>query len=408
MSLLSSATQVGVVGAGAMGRGIAQVAASAGHRVVLADARPGAAAEGHEAIDRALTALVAKGKMEASTRDALLGRIAVVESRSPGRATIEPHTDLVDVGAFAQCGLVIEAIVERLDAKRDLFAHLARAVPVDAVLATNTSSLSVAAIAADSPANARIIGLHFFNPPPLMPLVEVVPWAGTTSAVTEGCLNLLAVWGKTPVRCTDTPGFIVNRVARPFYGEALRIAEEGTADYATIDWAMREIGGFRMGPFELMDFIGNDINLAVTQAIFEGFFFESRYRPSLTQQRLVAAGYLGRKTKRGYYDYGEQASLPEPRRDAALGAAIVERIRAMLINEAVDALRLGVASATSLDVAMRTGVNYPKGLLAWCDELGATSVLGTLERLHAEYGEERYRPSPLLRRAARDGTRFLE
>jgi 3-hydroxybutyryl-CoA dehydrogenase len=216
----------------------------------------------------------------------------------------------------------------------------------------------------------------------------------------------MSAWGKTPVRCTDTPGFIVNRVARPFYGEALRIAEEGIADYATIDWALRELGGFRMGPFELMDFIGNDVNFAVTRAVYEGFFHEPRFRPSLTQQRLVASGQLGRKSGRGYYDYRDDATNPEPTKDPALGARIVERVRAMLINEAVDALRLGVASAADIDAAMQKGVNYPKGLLAWCDELGAATVLATLEALHREYSEERYRPSPLLRRAAREGTRF--
>lgn len=397
---------VGVVGAGAMGRGIAQVAAAAGHPVMLADARPGAAAEAHAAIDRTLASVVADGRMDATTRTALLARITAVEKPSSGRTTIEPHTEFVDVGAFAGCGVVIEAIVEQIDAKRDLFRRLAAAVGDETVLATNTSSLSVAAIGAACPNPSRVIGLHFFNPPPLMPLVEVVPWAGTSAAIADACQALMTAWGKTAVRCSDTPGFIVNRVARPFYGEALRIAEEGIASYATIDWAMREIGGFRMGPFALMDFIGNDVNFAVTRAIFEGFFFEPRYRPSLTQQRLVASGLLGRKTKRGFYDYSEGAVRPSPVTDTNAGAAIFDRIRAMLINEAVDALRLGVATAADLDTAMVAGVNYPKGLLAWCDEVGAATVLATLERLQAEYGEERYRPSPLLRRAARDGTRF--
>jgi 3-hydroxybutyryl-CoA dehydrogenase len=399
-------TIVGVVGAGAMGRGIAQVAATAGHTVMLADVRPGAAAEARGTIASVLAGLVSKGKLDAATRGAILDRIIAVESPATGRATIEARTTLVDVGAFAHCGLVIEAIVEDLPAKRDLFSRLAATVADDTVLATNTSSLSVAAIAAGSPASARVIGLHFFNPPPLMPLVEVVPWAGTNADVRDACLALMGTWKKTAVACSDTPGFIVNRVARPFYGEALRIAEEGKADYATIDWAMRTIGGFRMGPFELMDFIGNDVNFAVTRSIYEGFFCEPRYRPSLTQQALVASGFLGRKSGRGYYDYREGAATPEPTRDETVGAVIVDRIRAMLINEAVDALRLGVASAADIDTAMVSGVNYPKGLLAWCDELGAGAVLATLERLHTEYGEERYRPSPLLRRAARDKRSF--
>lgn len=404
--MLDAATTIGVVGAGAMGRGIAQVAAAAGHAVVLADARTGAASEALATIAGALAGLVTKGKLDATARDAILGRISAVESPAAGRATIEARTALVDVGAFARCGLVIEAIIEDLPAKRDLFLRLAATVADDAVLATNTSSLSVAAIAARCPAASRVIGLHFFNPPPLMPLVEVVPWAGTHPDVRDACLALMRAWKKTAVACSDTPGFIVNRVARPFYGEALRIAEEGAADYATIDWAMRTLGGFRMGPFELMDFIGNDVNFAVTRSIYEGFFFEPRYRPSLTQQALVAAGFLGRKSRRGYYDYRDDAAAPEPTRDDTAGAVIVDRIRAMLINEAVDALRLGVASAADIDTAMVSGVNYPKGLLAWCDELGAGAVLATLERLHAEYGEERYRPSPLLRQAARDKRSF--
>jgi 3-hydroxybutyryl-CoA dehydrogenase len=405
-AMLSASTVIGVVGAGAMGRGIAQVAAAAGHRVVLADARAGAAADAVTAISGTLDGLVARGRLDDGARAALLDRITAAESPAISQSTIEPRTAVMDVGAFAACGLVVEAIVEDLGAKRDLFAHLAHAIAGDAVLATNTSSLSVAAIAAGAPAPERVIGLHFFNPPPVMPLVEVVPWSGTSPDVTAQCAALMAAWKKQAVTCSDTPGFIVNRVARPFYGEALRIAEEGIADYATIDWAMRTLSGFRMGPFELMDFIGNDVNFAVTRSIYEGFFFDSRYRPSLTQQRLVASGFLGRKTGRGYYDYAPGVVAPEPVRDEALGGAIVDRVRAMLINEAVDALRLGVASAADIDTAMVAGVNYPRGLLAWCDALGAATVLTTLEWLHDEYGEERYRPSPLLRRAARDGTRL--
>jgi len=398
--MITATTRVGVVGAGAMGRGIAQVAAAAGHPVVLADARPAAAAGAREAIAHALASLVAKGKLAADRRESILARITTADTtadvRAPGAA----------LSALAPCGLVIEAIVEDLDAKRGLFAQLAAVAAPDAVLATNTSSLSVAAMAAGCPSPERIIGLHFFNPPPVLPLVEVVPWAGTDPDVAEACVALMTVWGKTAVQCSDTPGFIVNRVARPFYGEALRIAEEGFASFATIDWAMRTIGGFRMGPFELMDFIGNDVNFAVTQAIYTGFFHEPRFRPSLTQQRLVAAGWLGRKSGRGYYEYHEGAVPPVPVMDERLGATIVERIRAMLINEAVEAVRLGVASAEDIDLAMQQGVNYPRGLLAWCDELGAGRVLETIESLHAEYHEERYRPSPLLRRAARHGIRF--
>ena len=202
---------------------------------------------------------------------------------------------------------------------------------------------------------------------------------------------------------SDTPGFIVNRIARPFYGESLRLLEEGIADVATIDWALREVGGFRMGPFELMDFIGNDVNYAVTTSVFEAFFYDPRYRPALTQRRLVEAGLYGRKRGRGYYDYREGATKPEPVQDSALGRRIVDRVVAMLVNEACEALHMRVASAADIETAMTKGVNYPKGLLAWGDEIGADQVLRRLEALQAEYGEERYRPSPLLRQRVRAG-----
>jgi len=395
--MLTSQTRVGVVGAGAMGRGIAQVAAAAGHQVVLTDAMPGAAARAGAAMAGTLAALVARGKLDEGVRSSIVARITVVDAALGD-----------NVGVLADCGLVIEAIVEDLAAKQALFARLGGVVAPGTILASNTSSLAIAALAGGCLLPERVIGMHFFNPAPVMPLVEVIPWMGTSDAVRDACVHRVSLWGKTVVVCADTPGFIVNRVARPFYGEAIRIAEEGIADYATIDWALKTIGGFRMGPFELMDFIGNDVNFAVTRSVYEAFFHEPRYRPALTQQRLVQAGFLGRKSGRGYYDYRDGAVAPEPLRDENVGGAIVDRIRAMLINEAVDALNLRVASAEAIDVAMVQGVNYPKGLLAWCDELGAASVLGTLEWLQSEYGEDRYRPSPLLRRAAREGRRFRQ
>jgi 3-hydroxybutyryl-CoA dehydrogenase len=214
-------------------------------------------------------------------------------------------------------------------------------------------------------------------------------------------------WNKTPVLASDTPGFIVNRIARPFYGEAIRILEEGIADASTIDWAMKELGRFRMGPFELMDFIGNDVNYAVTRSVFEAFFYDPRYRPSITQRRLVESRFLGRKSGRGYYDYRDSAVRPEPSQDAARGQAIFNRILAMLINEAVDAVLMCVASPQDVDLAMTRGVNYPKGLLAWGEELGLDRVLATLEGLQSEYGEDRYRPSALLKRMVRDKRRFF-
>jgi 3-hydroxybutyryl-CoA dehydrogenase len=254
----------------------------------------------------------------------------------------------------------------------------------------------------------RVVGIHFFNPAPVMPLVEVVPWMGGDTIITSSAYALMRAWTKTPVLASDTPGFIVNRVARPFYGEAIRLLEEGVADVATIDWAMKELGGFRMGPFELMDFIGNDINYAVTRSVFEGMFFDPRYKPSLTQRRLVESGFLGKKAGRGYYDYRDGTTPPVPQTDPNTGLLIFERILALLINEAVDAVFMRVASAEDVDRAMTMGVNYPKGLLAWANELGLPRVLGWLERLQAEYGEDRYRASPLLRRMARDERRFFE
>jgi 3-hydroxybutyryl-CoA dehydrogenase len=388
---LTGAATVGVVGAGAMGTGIAQVAASSGHRVVLCDARPGAAGGAGKTIDALLSALVAKGKVTDSSRRETLSRIEL------GATPLG-----TDVSAYRHCDIVIEAVVEDLEVKQTLFRNLANALPADAVLATNTSSLSVAAIASACAHAERVLGVHFFNPPQVMPLVEIIPWLGSDDAVVESVDALVASWGKTTVRASDTPGFIVDRVARPFYGEALRQYDEGIADFATIDWAVRDLGGFRMGPFELMDFIGNDVNYAVTRSVFESFSFDPRYRPSLTQRRLVDAGFLGRKTKRGYYDYRDGAARPEPVKDEAIGRRILERILVMLINEAVDAVFWRVAKPRDLELAMTKGVNYPKGLLEWGNELGFGYVLDQLDRLRADYAEERYRPSPLLRRLARE------
>jgi len=386
--------QIGVVGAGAMGSGIALVAAQAGHRVILADARVDATAKSETEIKASLGRLVEKGKVTGEVRDSVLGRIRFVS---------EP---LEEMHVYRECGLVIEAIVEELGAKQILFAKLGATVAHDALLATNTSSLSVASIASAAVHPERVIGIHFFNPAPVLPLVEIVPWLGTDPGVVTRAVKLAESWRKTPVVASDTPGFIVNRIARPFYGESIRILEEGIADVPTIDWAMRELGGFRMGPFELMDFIGNDVNYAVTRSVFEAFFYDPRYRPSLTQRRLVEAGFLGRKSGRGYYDYRDGAVPPQPRKDRELGASILDRVLAMLINEAVDAVFLRVASVRDIDLAMTKGVNYPKGLLAWGDELGLETVLRRMTELQHEYAEDRYRPSPLLRRLAGERRRI--
>lgn len=382
--------EVAVIGAGTMGSGIAQVAAQAGHRVRLLDARPGAAAQGVARVRDTLNLLAGKGRLPAAEAAAAGERLEAVEA----------------LEALKGAHLVIEAIVEDLAVKRGLFHDLERVVTPTCILATNTSSLSITAMAGACAHPERVIGLHFFNPAPLLPLVEVVPGLVTAPSLAGRCSAWMAAWGKTPVICRDTPGFIVNRVARPFYGEALRIFEEGLADMATIDHAMRSVGGFRMGPFELMDLIGNDVNFAVTRSVFEAFFFDPRYRPSITQQRQVESGRLGRKTGCGYYDHGPNAVPPRPAEDPPLLETIFHRIIVMLINEAAEALHLRIASRDDLELAMTKGVNYPKGLLRWADELGLAWCLARLEQLQAEYGEDRYRPSPLLRRIVREGRSF--
>ena len=237
-----------------------------------------------------------------------------------------------------------------------------------------------------------------------MPLVEIIPAVQTSDSKLIEARKIIDGWGKISVIVKDTPGFIVNRVARPFYGEALRIYEEGIADFATIDWSMKELGGFRMGPFELMDYIGNDVNYIVTETVFKSFYFDPRYKPSLTQKRMMEAGYLGRKTGKGYYNYN--AEIPKANTNRDLGKQILWRILSMLINEAADALFLNIATREDIDLAMTKGVNYPKGLLNWADEIGIKNILNQLEDLQSEYCEDRYRPSPLIRRMVKENKTF--
>ena len=392
MTELGTDIQVGVLGAGTMGAGIAQVAATQGHDVWVYEVQKSAIDKAQAQLDKILNRLVEKQRHTPEERESIGKRLRFTQN-------------LADLKA---CGLVIEAIVEDVGIKKKVFADLEQQVSEDAVLASNTSSLSIAAIGAALKNPGRFVGLHFFNPAPLMPLVEVIPGIATHASVTQRAKAWMDGWGKTTVVAKDTPGFIVNRVARPFYGEAIRILEEGIADSATIDWAMKDLGGFRMGPFELMDFIGNDINLKVTQTVYEAFFYDPRYRPSFTQQRLVEAGFLGRKAGRGYYRYTPDAPPNEPTKDPALGETVFRRILAMLINEAVDAVFWKVASPQDVETAMTRGVNYPKGLLQWGREWGFAEVLDVLDSLHKEYCEDRYRPSPLLRRVVAKSTSLLD
>jgi len=504
---LALTSVVGVVGSGAMGTGIAQVAAVAGHTVLLFDARDGAAQTACDAIRKVFTSLVDKGRMTSGQASAAASRLQAASL----------------LNEFKQAALVVEAIVENLDAKQQLFASLEAIVSSDCVLATNTSSLSITSIGAKLKHPARLVGMHFFNPVPLMALVEVISGLATSPAVAD-CIDATAkAWGKLPVRATSTPGFIVNRVARPFYAEALRLLLEQAADPASIDAVMRESGGFRMGPFELMDLIGHDVNFAVTQSVFEAYYNDPRFTPSIIQKELLNAGFLGRKSGRGFYSYGPDvsASVPQQYADctyngtpsflsssvlaeaiaARLSAAghaiawheskandspvislngaslyltdgrsatvrasesghadtvlmdlafdsqtctrvavavadqcssaaqsaligvlqaagyrvtllrdvpgmVVMRTVAMLANEAADAVNQGVCSAADANLAMQKGVNYPIGPLAWAERIGLNVVMLVLQNLSIEYGEDRYRVSPLIRRKVASGTQF--
>lgn len=378
---------IGIIGSGAMGSGIAQVAASAGHKVILFDTNSFALEKAESSISSGLGKLAEKGKISLDESKNIFKRIKFSSY----------------VQDFKPCGLIIEAIVENMEVKQKVFSDLEKIVYGNCVLASNTSSLSITAIASACAKPERIIGIHFFNPAPILPLVEIIPGVSTAKNLAEKIKVLMESWKKIPVIAKDTPGFIVNRVARPFYGEAIRIYEEGFADFATIDWAMREIGGFKMGPFELMDLIGNDVNYATTETVWKQFFHDPRYKPSLTQRLLYEAKHFGRKSGRGYYDYSQGAKLLEPKKDKELAENICWRILVLLINEAADTLYYGVASKEDIDLAMMKGVNYPKGLLQWADEKGLENCLQTMERLYAEYCEDRYRPSVLLKKMVREG-----
>nr|WP_314529905.1 3-hydroxyacyl-CoA dehydrogenase PaaH [uncultured Pseudomonas sp.] len=503
MTALNINARIAVIGAGAMGAGIAQVAAQAGHPVLLLDNRPGAAAQAIDGIDRQLGKRVEKGKLSDQARLATVARLQAVDN----------------IEALSDCALIIEAIVENLEVKRALFGQLESLCSADCILASNTSSLSITSIAAQLDHPQRLLGLHFFNPAPVMALVEIVSGLVSAPALAECLYDTAKAWGKKPVHTRSTPGFIVNRVARPFYAENLRLLHEGAADSPTLDALMRDAGGFAMGAFELTDLIGHDVNYAVTCSVFDAYYGDTRFLPSLTQKELVDAGRLGRKSGQGFYDYREGVTRAQPTEissraavatcvvEGDLGAAnaLLARLRehdieviqrdgqgllrvgdavlalsdgrmacqraredgldnlilldlaldyrqasriaisccadihpaalehgvallqragfsvsqlsdspalavlrtvAMLANEAADAVLQGVASAADVDLAMRAGVNYPLGPLAWADSIGLAHILSVLENLQAGYGEERYRPSLLLRRRVAEGRTF--
>ncbi|MDM3872502.1 3-hydroxyacyl-CoA dehydrogenase PaaH [Porticoccus sp. W117] len=507
MTALPTTSTIAVIGAGTMGAGIAQVAAATGHSVLLFDAAEGAAQSGIDKTRKGLDRLIAKGKMTAEQADALTGRISACGS----------------LDELAPAKLVVEAIVEKLDIKQSVFAQLEDICGDDVILATNTSSISVTAIAAGLKRPERLVGMHFFNPAPVMKLVEVISGLASDAEVAQIVFDTAAHWGKHPVMAKSTPGFIVNRVARPFYAEALRVLQEGGADVATIDAVMRESGGFRMGPFQLMDLIGMDVNYAVTNSVFNAYYQDQRFLPSLVQQELMQAGRLGRKTGHGFYNYAEGAEQPAPNTteqwpkpervivgghlgvaesliaqmeaaeiaivrseesdhdfiwvdgvelrltegaiatelaaeeelnelvlfdlaldynhatriaitkadqasDEALQKAaglfqaigkqvsviddipgmIVMRTVCMLANEGADAVNQGVCNAEAVDIAMKGGVNYPQGPLAWADQLGVPVVATVLENLALLYGEDRYRISPLIQRKCFAEQSFFE
>ncbi len=380
---------VSIIGSGTMGSGIAQVAATSGCAVKLFDLNQEALTKSEKALEITLTKLVEKEKINATEKSRIQNNISYVNTLK----------DLSD------SDLVIEAIVENLEVKRKVFSELETLVSENTILASNTSSLSIASIAASCQKPERVIGIHFFNPAPLMQLVEVIPAVQTSEEVLQKSVQIISDWKKVVAVAKDTPGFIVNRVARPFYSESLRIYDEGVADYATIDWALKTIGGFRMGSFELMDMIGHDVNYIVTETVFTAFYFDPKFKPSFTQKRLLEAGFLGRKSGRGFYNYSQE--LPEAKEDLVLAKSIFERVIVMLINEAADTLFLNIASAKDIDNAMTKGVNYPKGLLAWADELGINWCVEKLDELYNEYHEDRYRCSPILRRMGADNKTFF-
>jgi len=388
--------KVGIIGSGTMGSGIAQVAATAGCQVNLFDANQTVLEKSKTSLEKILIRLIEKGRIDNSEKNRIQSNINYVDSTEE----------------LSNSDLIIEAIIENLEIKKKVFSKLETLVSDDCIIASNTSSLSIASIAASLKNPKRCVGIHFFNPAPLMKLVEVIPAIQTSYETLEKSIDTISSWGKTVAIAKDTPGFIVNRVARPFYSEALRIYEEGIASFQDIDDSLKNLGGFRMGPFELMDFIGNDVNFTVTETVFKSFFFDPKYKPSFTQKRFAEAGYLGRKSGIGFYEYDKNNQIVpqnknETNMDNTLSQLIFDRVLVMLINEAADTLFWNIASAKDIDNAMTKGVNYPKGLLAWADEKGIDWCVNQMDQLYDEYREDRYRCSPILRKMNRENKTFF-
>jgi 3-hydroxybutyryl-CoA dehydrogenase len=397
---MAAARVIGVIGAGTMGSGIAQLACRSGARTLLHDPIPQALERG---LERARDGL---------QKEAAKGRLTQEEAQAAG----ERLQGVDDLAAFAPCDLVIEAAPERIELKHELYARLSgEIVDEKCVLATNTSSLLVTAIAASTTHPERVVGMHFFNPAPIMRLLEVVAGAQSDERSLELAHATGEAMGKTVIRAQDGPGFLVNRCNRPFGLEALRLLQERIADIETIDRIVRIEGGFRMGPFELMDLVGIDTGFEISKSFYEQSFYEPRWQPSPISARYVAAGLHGRKSGRGYYDYSrnpyrppdpDQDPNPSDAADAKVQPAaggVLERIVCQVINECAFALGEGVGSAEDIDTGMVLGLNYPRGPLAWADEIGLDHVLAVLDGLWEEYHEERYRAAPALRRLVRAG-----
>ncbi|MEZ7508984.1 3-hydroxyacyl-CoA dehydrogenase NAD-binding domain-containing protein [Cloacibacterium sp. Arc13] len=389
-NLESGISKIGIIGSGTMGIGIAQVAATAHCEVFLYDANFSQTEKSLKNLKSTLDKLAEKGKIS-------------IEKSLEIFSQIKPCQE---IKKLKDCDLVIEAIIENKESKQKVFAELETYVSEKCVLASNTSSISITSLQSELKNPERFIGIHFFNPAPLMPLVEVIPGLLTENNLVQEIVDYMKSWGKSPIIAKDVPGFIVNRIARPFYGEALRIVEENLATPEQVDDAMKSLGNFKMGPFELMDLIGIDVNFSVTKTVYQDYFFDPKYKPSLLQQRMNEAKLLGRKTGKGFYDYSEQSQesrtenqyLKTENQQLITDNQIFMRIISMLINEAVEAKRLGIANDEDIETAMQKGVNYPKGLLNWGKEIGFSKISEVLQNLYEEYQEERYRQSPLLRK----------